>query len=641
MKIIAAFKTHFDIGYTKLACDVLKQYSESMLDSVIETCEKTYGLGENRRYVWTMAAWPLARMLKDAAPDKRAKAEELIRRRQLVPHGLPFTTHTELLDREQLAYGCSIAKKLCAKYGIPAPVSAKMTDVPGHTSGLIDVLVKNGIRFLHLGCNPASNPPEVPMLFWWEDLAGNRVLTMYNKEYGSSALPPAGWEYPVWLAMQQTYDNVGPQGPDVIYDLEKEVAGNDLKVGTMDDFYNEIVKCDLSGLPVVRGEIGDTWIHGGGSYPVEQGVMRRARNKLKELRKMKGFGGEEIRKKVDEAYENMLLFGEHTFGLDVRVYIGDNRRYDKEGFLEQRKEDRFKYIERSWDEQRAYARTAEKRVNEIAEMLGYKEKEEGACPDSPFRAELSGDDIAVTMPGGKQVKVRYEYHSLSFWKMNEFLRHYLHRVVHWGLSDFGRDNHPENEGADFTGKAVGSRVENGTLIVDYVCDERSYKEFGNAPSYTVSVTCLKDRARVKIELKDKQASPMIEAGDMVFDAATEGKSWLVTKCGQEIDPRTDIVKGGNNLLYAAERYAAIDDIAVNTIDAPLVTFGKNGIFEKTLDKFTVPEKKSMVFNLFNNQWGTNFPLYTEGDMSFEFEIMELSAAREKLPPAKTEDLIAD
>lgn len=637
MKIIAAFKTHFDIGYTKLACDVLKQYSESMLDGVIETCEKTYALGENRRYVWTMAAWPLARMLKDASPEKREKAEALIRRGQLVPHGLPFTTHTEILDREQLAYGCSIAKKLCKKYGIPAPVSAKMTDVPGHTSGLIDVLVKNGIGFLHLGCNPASNPPEVPMLFWWEDLSGNRVLTMYNKEYGSSALPPEGWKYPVWLAMQQTYDNVGPQGPDVIRNLEKEVAGHELKVGTMDDFYNEIIKCDLSDLPVVRGEIGDTWIHGEGSYPVETGVMRRTREKLKALRGLPGFGGEEILAKADEARENMLLFGEHTFGLDVRVYIGDNRRYDKAGFLEQRKEERFRYIEKSWNEQRAYVRTAEKRVNEIADMLGFKEEEITPCENSPFRAELRGDDIVVTMPGGKEVKVRYEYHSLSFWKMNEFVRHYLHRVVHWGLSDFGRDNHPENEGADFVGKAVNSRAGKGSLTVDYLSDERSREEFGNAPGYSITVTCLADRARVKLELKDKQASPMLEAGDMVFDADTEGKSWLVTKCGQEIDPRTDIVKGGNNLLYSTEKYAAIDDVAVRAIDSPLLTFGGNGIFVKTLDKFTVPEKTSMVFNLFNNQWGTNFPLYTEGDMCFEFEIMSLDTARRTLPLAKTED----
>ena len=462
---------------------------------------------------------------------------------------------------------------------------------------------------------------------------------MYSKVYGSSALPPADWKYPVWLAMQQTYDNVGPQSADVIYNLEKETAGNELKVGTMDDFYREIMKCDLSDLPVIRGEIGDTWIHGVGSYPVETGVLRRTRNKLKALRTLKGFSNREITEKVDEAYENMLLFGEHTFGLDVRVYIGDNRRYDKEGFRTQRKEERFAKIEKSWNEQRAYAYTAEKKVNEIAALLGYREETPASDARSPYKARLVGNDIVVTMPNGKEVKVCYEYRSISFWKMNEFLRHYLQRVVHWGLSDFGRDNHPENDGAEFIGKVVSCVEKEGSLVVDYVSDEISYGEYGNAPRYRITVTPLSDRVRVILELFEKQASPMIEAGNLIFDCATEGKKFLATKCGQEIDPCTDIVEGGNNVLFAIERYAAIDEIAVHSIDAPLLSFGGNGIFEKSLDKFCIPERKSMVFNLFNNQWGTNFPLYTEGNMTFEFEITELATARKTLPLAKTTDLI--
>lgn len=640
MKIIAVFKTHFDIGYTKLARDVLAFYSEKMLDDVIDTCNRTYELGEHRRYIWTMAAWPLQKMLDNAAPEKRAEAEKLIRRGQIVPHGLPFTTHTETLNREELSYGCRIAKWICQKYDIPFPVSAKMTDVPGHTSGLIDVLLQNGIRFLHLGCNPASMPPKVPMLFWWEDLSGNRILTMYNTVYGSDALPPKDWKYPVWLAMQQTYDNVGPQAADVIANLEREVEGNgELIVGTMDDFYREIMQCDLSDLPVIRGEIGDTWIHGIGSYPVELGILRRTRDGLKAVRKLDGFDCEAISKKVDGIYENLLLFGEHTFGLDVRTYIGGNRRYDKAGFLEQRKEERFQRIEQSWNEQRAYVKKAAALLKEIEETLGYVPQVEEKREESPFKAEVVGEEIVVTMPSGEKVAIKYEYRQISFWKMNEFVRAYLQRVVHWGLSDFSRDDHPESGGEEFYGKVLSAKRDGNVLTVDFVSDEKSVKAYGNAPTYRITVTCLADRAKVKLELKDKQASPMIEAGNMIFDCKVSGEKYLVTKCGQEIDPCEDIIEGGNNVLFAAERYAAIDNVAVNTLDSALTSFGGNGIFENSLKKFRKPEKKQIVFNLFNNQWGTNFPLYTEGDMTFEYEIMPLQTAREKLPLAKTTDVI--
>ena len=45
MKIILVFKTHFDIGFTDLASNVIDQYAGSMLEQVIETCKGTQKLG--------------------------------------------------------------------------------------------------------------------------------------------------------------------------------------------------------------------------------------------------------------------------------------------------------------------------------------------------------------------------------------------------------------------------------------------------------------------------------------------------------------------------------------------------------------------------------------------------------------------
>ena len=636
MKIIAAFKTHFDIGYTRLASEVMQQYSGPMLDDVLAACEGTAHLGKGRRYVWTMAGWPLAKMLEDAAPEKRARAEELIRRGQLVPHGLPFTTHTELLTQDELSYGCLISKRLCDKYGIPQPKTAKMTDVPGHTAGLVDVLAKNGISFLHLGCNPASMYPNVPTLFWWESKNGNRVLTMYNSVYGSDLLPPKDWQFPVWLAMLQTYDNLGPQAGSVIGEIEKQAEGKaDLWVGTMDDFWEEISCCDLSGLPVIRGELGDTWIHGVGTNPREVSALRRARDRLRANISKVDLSSPDAIAALDTYYDNALLFGEHTWGLDVRTYLGGDRRYDKAGFLEQRKEPRFVKIERSWEEKRDAARRA---VAAAEKLVGTQDPEVVHDPTSPFRAEVKDGQIVITLPTGEEVRPSYEYDLISFWKMSEFERHYMQRMCHWGLSDFGRDGHPEDDGAIYAAELVSSKMEGGKLIADYVCPEESYAEYGNAKSFRITVTCMADRVNVELSLKDKQASPRLEALNMNFDIQTAGKRYLVTKCGQEIDPRKDIVDRANNLLYSAESYAAIDKVAIRTIDAPLTSFGGNAIFEKTLLPFRRPQRTCITFNLFNNQWGTNFPLYYEGDMRFAWEIMPLAAARKKFPLSRPEDL---
>ena len=45
MKIILVFKTHFDIGFTQMAEDVIRQYSGKMLSDVIQTCEGTSDMG--------------------------------------------------------------------------------------------------------------------------------------------------------------------------------------------------------------------------------------------------------------------------------------------------------------------------------------------------------------------------------------------------------------------------------------------------------------------------------------------------------------------------------------------------------------------------------------------------------------------
>jgi hypothetical protein len=72
---------------------------------------------------------------------------EAIKNGNIAPHGLPFTTHTELLDVDTFEYGLSIVDELDLIRG-KKTISAKMTDVPGHTKGLVTLLHKKGIKLL-------------------------------------------------------------------------------------------------------------------------------------------------------------------------------------------------------------------------------------------------------------------------------------------------------------------------------------------------------------------------------------------------------------------------------------------------------------------------------------------------------------
>lgn len=380
--IYVVFKTHFDIGFTELAEELVKRWDEEMFPAAFDVCEATQGNPKGRRYVWTMPSWPLASYLerKVSQGEDAARAEELIRRGQIAWHALPFTTHTEFCGLEEYIRGMYFSAGLSREFG-RRPVSAKMTDVLGHTWMLPSLLAKAGVRFLHLGPNSALYLPDVPELFFWEGPDGGRVLTFYNKAggYGSSLVPPEGWPFPVWLALMQTNDNLGPQGPEAVDEIllrmEKEAPGTKAVIGTLDDFWNALSTCPLDGVPVVRADIADTWIHGTGSMPETAGSLRALRRTLEDTEKAFGVGfayglftGTEasgFAGSIAKAYENSLLFGEHTWGLNTlyptfKLY---DRYYAKEDF---EKNGSTEKIERSWDEHRQYYLNANAEVERTA-----------------------------------------------------------------------------------------------------------------------------------------------------------------------------------------------------------------------------------------------------------------------------------
>src|SRR5450759_5612880 len=63
-EIIFVFKTHFDNGYTDMAESVINKYSTTMMEQALATLEKSRSLPREKELVWTMAAWPLTKILE-------------------------------------------------------------------------------------------------------------------------------------------------------------------------------------------------------------------------------------------------------------------------------------------------------------------------------------------------------------------------------------------------------------------------------------------------------------------------------------------------------------------------------------------------------------------------------------------------
>lgn len=615
MKIINVFKTHFDIGFTELAKDVIARYGGKMLEDVLATCESTSNRGEGKRFVWTMAAWPMLQSLKLCSKENLLRAERLIENGQLVVHALPFTTHTEFLSQADLPHLFDSAKAFCQKYKKPFPLSAKMTDVPGHTIALVKALCDNGVKFLHLGCNPASTYPNVPTMFWWQDKFGNRVLTFYNNTYGSGITPPKGWKYPVWLSMQQSNDNIGPQNTEVLDEIEAKTRAilpdAEVLFGCMDDFYNEIIKCDLSDLPVVTTDLGDTWIHGVGTYPKEVSALRRARNIV--------CNHDLSDEQKSEFYENSILFSEHTWGMDIKTHLTWQRSYEKAAFLAERNLPRYKLVEESWNEQRRRANACA-RIAENFEPL-YPAFPKTETEDADWKIFMDkGQPTILHKPSETSLKPQYRYEIIGTQALTDFMRFYLTRFYAWAISDFGRESYGEVESRNFNAKLISSNVAEGKLVCTYSMPEESRKLFGNAETAVFTIGITGGKVMLRVELKNKCATPYIEGGNLFIKTDCEGKNYHVKKIDYDLDVSKDIAENANNVMYCVSDEARIDNICVNPIDSPLVSFSSSAIFKFNGGNFKKPKRPYFVFNLFNNMWGTNFPQWTEGSFVYDYII---------------------
>ncbi len=737
-KIWMVFKTHFDIGYTHLAGELIPYYSQKLLPQAIDTCNAMREKMPDMPYVWTMPSWPLKTVLESpvTSEDVRDQVEMLLESGELAFHALPFTTHTEFCGVEEYIRGMMIAREMADKYGREV-ISAKMTDVPGHTRFLPSLLAKAGVKFLHLGCNAGSMPPDVPRLFHWQGPDGGRVLTFYNKGgYGSTLAPPDDWRFPVWLAFMHANDNANPQTPDALAamldEASRQLPGTEIRIGTMDDFYRDLAAYDLSDVPVVTDDLADTWIHGVGTYPEEVSLLRHCRNMLTETEKVVtlcGHATEGSKKTIGEAYEKCLLFGEHTWGLDVKTTMGCNRHYHKQDFIEHRGDPLYRRMEASWEEQRLRATESAESVANLNKgtmdslaaavaaegerivvfnglgferdgwvdltdhepaikgraitlnglalrtrkrqgkleafigglpRLGYVtlalsdaaipaatktearfDEANGVLENRRFCLRLSDNRTSFVslidrktgkewLDAGESMGLGlYQYDVFGLDDITEFIRAYSYRFYDWLVNDLGRLSYPDCRHLTFLPLRADASFEEGdgfgTLTLTVQNPAESAAAYGSAEKAILRVTLYDDcdLVDVSLSLPNKQASPYVESGSLVFPFAGESASVRVNKMGHMVDIDRDISRSANHEMYCMENFVSVERdgrrVALIAKDSPLISVGENGVYRYRRER--KPGKPTVYANLFNNSWGTNFPQWMSGDYEYGFRMV--------------------
>jgi alpha-mannosidase len=423
-QVVVVFKTHFDIGYTDMAANVVQRYRTKMIDDALKVVEQNRDLPPERQFAWTLPGWPLAKIMEDwpgQSPERLEKVRRAFKDGRFVVHALPFSMHTELLETEDLVRGLGHASRLSRGAGLPLPRDAKMTDVAAHAWVVPTLLRRAGVDFLHIGCNAACRSPQVPVLFWWEGPDGSRLLTMYTAEnYGTGLVPPKGWPHRTWLALIHTGDNHGPPTPAEVAKLyaeaEKKLPGVRLRIGRLSDFSDAIL-AEKPELPVVRSDMPDTWIHGPMCDPAGAALARAVRPRIGAAEildaQLAAWAGKLPAPvpALAAAREQSLLYGEHTWGgalYWVTQYAAGKVKFPYgDAWRAEREKGRFKRLEESWAEHTAYIEKARDLSKPVLDR-SLKSLADAVQPEGPrvivfnplpwMRAGLV--DIPNGLPGG-------------------------------------------------------------------------------------------------------------------------------------------------------------------------------------------------------------------------------------------------
>ncbi len=694
-KVHVIFKTHLDIGFTEMADQVREQYKQLYIPKAIQLAKQLEADGGQARFIWTTGSWLIHEYMKSGESCAR-EMEEAIEKGYIRWHGLPFTTHTELLDASLFSYSLTLSEKLDSRFGMKT-ISAKMTDVPGHSRSIIAHMAKNGIQYLHLGVNPASKVPAVPELFVWKGADGSDLIVNYADNYGN-VLELDGLKDAMVFA--HTGDNCGPPSAEEIKlefaRLAERFPGAEIVASTMDAFAEKLQPLKHL-LPVVHEEIGDTWIHGSATDPKK---IAQFRELLRLRRKWLAEGRMDINSHEHGDFsDNLLLIAEHTWGLDEKKFLLDFKNYSLSEFqaartanivsedaitakyayigafamneFDQLSQDLYKnkekfirtytMFESSWSEQRAYltkatdALSAELRQEALDAIAALEPQQLDIPTDSmeiplftpvrlgQFTVQFGEDGSLLQLCDQQGKSWADDQHRLGQFVYETFgpenYHHWFERYVEnigvtysWADADFGKPGFenllPVPRHVLYAPRVVTlvrcEGEEADRVFVSLKLPALTLESFGAPADVHLEYVFSKQRKSVEVTLSwfGKQANRLPEAIWFSFAPKVNNSNlWKLDKMGEWISP-LEVVKDGNRNLHGVQKGIVYDGaegrLMLETLDAPLVAPGRRRLLQ--FDNTFAPLEEGFHYLLYNNVWGTNFPMWYEGNDKFRFVI---------------------
>ena len=650
-KVLVMFKTHLDVGFTNLAANVIQSYFDRFIPGVLALSEQMAREQREDRYVWTTGSWLIYRYLEEASSENRRRMERAILAGDFVWHGLPFSTHTELMDASLFRLATAFSARLDQRFGRKT-IAAKMTDVPGHARGAVPIMAEAGLELLHVGVNPGCAMPDVPPVFVWRSPDGTELPVMFQHDYGEVSVLPGGRTA---VAILSTQDNEGPHTPAQIADLYATLRRRFTRARVFASNLNALateVKAVRSQLPIVTQEIGDSWIYGPASDPWLVARFRElSRQRLEWISdgRLVANGDEDV-----AMGQHLLCIPEHTWGLAIRNIVR-SEAFDMESFRAARKLPEFRRMEESWQEKRAnlttaiaalppaLAREARTRMDTVrpvrtdwsklrklearASAQATEHFKIGFDPQTGAIASLEERRTGRQWAGPAQPLGLFSYQIFSQAEFDRFVKGYVKLETDWavrswqkpGLAKTGIQSalHVPALKQLWTGERKAGRF----FVAELEAPEEARK-LGCPHELAVEIFLPHAAPNVEFTLKwfEKPACRLAEALWFSFVPAVAADGHVgMDKMGQTVSPH-DVVADGNRQLHGVIDGLRYEDarggFTLETREAFLLSPGRRSVL--IFDNAQPDPVGGQHFCLFNNAFGTNFTMWFEDDMQFRF-----------------------
>jgi Domain of unknown function (DUF5054) len=652
-RVLAMFKCHFDAGFIDTQAAVVHRYFSKFFPQAIAIAEQSRQPGAHR-YVWTTGSWLLYEYLEQASSQDRRRMEQAIAQGDIAWHALPFSWQTEMMDASMISAGIVLSQSLDARFG-RTTTGAKMTDVPGHTRGIISPIAAQGVKFLDIGVNDASTPAELPPLFVWKDARGASLVVMYHHSYGS-IVPVPGSDLAVAIVVGD--DNSGPHSPAEIANiysaLGRQFPNAQITATGLTEIANA-VEPFRKNLPTITQEIGDTWIYGVASDPVKVARYRE----IARLRRSWIAGGKfQSGDATDIALlRKLLLEAEHTWGTDTKTWL-DFDNYAPRDLAKMLDTKNYKVVEFSWTEKRQdlfdgiFSLPAPLRDEALTVIRALDPKPPRLVQASfhPAGQEIESTHfiLAIDPRTGALHRLRNKptgrewaspdhplalvsYQTLSPADYSRFFANYIISTADWAKKDFGKPN-IERFGAEsrewqptISNLEIADDDQNQYLLAHLEINDPEAVASGRAAfpqRMYLKLTLPKAEPVIHLEFSwfQKPATRMPEALWLTFNPnVPDQQGWVMDKSGEQVSPFDVVAGGGRHLHAVATGFTHRNhehSFIVETLDAPLIAVG-----EKSPLNFSraQPDLSGGIHcNLFNNAWGTNYIMWFGEDMRFRF-----------------------